>query len=107
MSRKLLPILMMMVVLSPLAIDIYLPSMPEMAIEFGVSDTQVQSTLILFILAMGIGQILIGPLADRYGRRPIALVGIALYIARSFFASIVVEFEFLQLARVLQGIAAC
>lgn len=107
MSRKLLPILMMMVVLSPLAIDIYLPSMPEMAIEFGVSDTQVQSTLILFILAMGIGQILIGPLADRYGRRPIALVGIALYIASSFFASIVVEFEFLQLARVLQGIAAC
>ena len=107
MSRKLLPILMMMVVLSPLAIDIYLPSMPEMALEFSVSDTQVQSTLVLFILAMGIGQILIGPLADRFGRRPIALSGICLYIASSLFAVSVVEFEYLQLARVLQGIAAC
>lgn len=107
MPRKLLPILMMMVVLSPLAIDIYLPSMPEMALEFSVSDTQVQSTLVLFILAMGIGQILIGPLADRFGRRPIALLGICLYIASSLFAASVVEFEYLQLARVLQGIAAC
>tara|TARA_R110001583_G_scaffold21964_4_gene82881 strand:- start:1063 stop:2265 length:1203 start_codon:yes stop_codon:yes gene_type:complete len=107
MTRKLLPILMMMVVLSPLAIDIYLPSMPEMALEFSVSDTKVQSTLVLFILAMGIGQILIGPLADRFGRRPIALMGICLYIGSSLFAALVVEFQYLQLARILQGIAAC
>ena len=107
MTRKLLPILMMMVVLSPLAIDIYLPSMPEMAVEFSVSDTQVQSTLVLFIFSMGIGQILIGPLADRFGRRPVALVGICLYIASSLLAALVVEFHYLQLARVLQGIAAC
>ena len=84
MTRKLLPVLMVMVVLSPLAIDIYLPSMPQMAMEFSVSDTQVQSTLVLFILAMGIGQILIGPLADRFGRRPIALFAIVLYIASSY-----------------------
>jgi len=107
MTRKLLPILMMMVVLSPLAIDIYLPSMPEMAREFSVSDTQVQTTLVLFILSMGIGQVLIGPLADRFGRRPIALTGILLYITSSFFAAIVVQFEYLQLARILQGVAAC
>ena len=107
MTRKLLPVLMLMVVLSPLAIDIYLPSMPQMAVEFSVSDTQVQSTLVLFILAMGIGQILIGPLADRFGRRPIALFGILLYIASSLFAALVVDFQYLQLARILQGIAAC
>ena len=107
MTRKLLPVLMMMVVLSPLAIDIYLPSMPQMALEFSVSSTQVQSTLILFILSMGIGQILIGPLADRFGRRPIALCGIILYILSSFFAATVIDFQYLQLARVLQGIAAC
>ena len=107
MSRKLLPILMLMVVLSPLAIDIYLPSMPEMAAEFSVSDTQIQSTLVLFILAMGIGQILIGPLADRFGRKPIALFGISLYMLSSLLAVYVSEFQYLQLARVLQGIAAC
>jgi DHA1 family bicyclomycin/chloramphenicol resistance-like MFS transporter len=104
---RLLPILMLMVVLSPLAIDIYLPSMPEMAAEFSVSDAQIQSTLVLFMLAMGIGQILIGPLADRFGRKPIALFGVCLYIGSSLFAVFVTDFQYLQLARVLQGIAAC
>ncbi len=104
---RLLPILMFMVVLSPLAIDIYLPSMPEMAAEFSVSDAQIQSTLVLFMLAMGIGQILIGPLADRFGRKPIALFGVCLYIGSSLFAVFVTDFQYLQLARVLQGIAAC
>ena len=107
MTRKLLPILMIMVVLSPLAIDIYLPSMPEMAREFNVSDSQIQSTLVLFMLAMGFGQILVGPLADRFGRKPIALVGICLYISSALLGASVTQFEYLQLARVLQGFAAC
>lgn len=81
--------------------------MPEMATEFNVSDAQIQSTLVLFMLAMGIGQLLIGPLADRFGRKPIALFGICLYIGSSLFAVYVTDFQNLQLARVLQGIAAC
>lgn len=107
MRRNLLPILMSMVVLSPLAIDIYLPSMPTMAAEFSVSASEVQSTLVLFLFAMGVGQIVIGPLADRYGRRPIALGGILLYIASSMLAAVAMEFHWLQIARVLQGLAAC
>ena len=107
MRRNLLPILMSMVVLSPLAIDIYLPSMPVMAAEFAVSASEIQSTLVLFLFAMGVGQIAIGPLADRYGRRPIALGGILLYIASSILASVAMEFHWLQIARVLQGLAAC
>jgi len=107
MRRNLLPILMSMVVLSPLAIDIYLPSMPTMAAEFSVSASEIQSTLVLFLFAMGVGQIIIGPLADRYGRRPIALGGISLYIASSMLAAVAMEFHWLQIARVLQGLAAC
>lgn len=107
MRKNILPILMSMVVLSPLAIDIYLPSMPAMAAEFNVSSGEIQSTLVLFLFAMGIGQILIGPLADRFGRRPVALAGIALYVASSFLAAVVIEFHWLQFARVLQGLAAC
>ena len=107
MQRNLLPLLMFMVLLSPLAIDIYLPSMPTMALEYGVSDSQVQSTLVLFLFAMGLGQILIGPLADRFGRRPIALFGIVLYGISSLLGAYAVEFEWLQLARVFQGLAAC
>ncbi|GAA0792869.1 MULTISPECIES: multidrug effflux MFS transporter [Pseudomonadati] len=107
MQRNLLPLLMLMVLLSPLAIDIYLPSMPTMALEYGVSDSQVQSTLVLFLFAMGLGQILIGPLADRFGRRPIALFGIVLYGISSLLGAYAVEFEWLQFARVFQGLAAC
>jgi len=107
MRKTILPILMSMVVLSPLAIDIYLPSMPVMATEFNVSNSEIQSTLVLFLFAMGIGQILIGPLADRFGRRPIALVGISLYILSSLLAVFTTDFQLLQVARILQGIAAC
>jgi len=107
MRKTILPILMSMVVLSPLAIDIYLPSMPVMATEFNVSSSDIQSTLVLFMFAMGVGQILIGPLADRFGRRPIALAGIVLYIASSLLAAFTTDFQLMQGARILQGIAAC
>ncbi|MCG6200798.1 multidrug effflux MFS transporter [Psychromonas antarctica] len=107
MRRNILPILMAMVVLSPLAIDVYLPSMPMMATEFNVSPSEMQTTLVLFLFAMGIGQILIGPLADRFGRRPIAISGIVLYTLSSLLGAMALEFEVLQIARVLQGIAAC
>ncbi|GIU16077.1 multidrug effflux MFS transporter [Shewanella glacialipiscicola] len=107
MRRNLLPILMSMVLLSPLAIDIYLPSMPTMATEFAVSASDVQSTLVLFLFAMGLGQVLIGPLADRYGRRPVAIFGVLLYGASSLLAAAAIEFHWLQIARLLQGLAAC
>ncbi|MCL1138114.1 multidrug effflux MFS transporter [Shewanella pneumatophori] len=107
MRRSLLPILLPLVILSPLAIDIYLPSMPAMAAEFSVSASEIQSTLVLFLFAMGTGQLLIGPLADRYGRRPVALGGIIFYIISSVLAAIAAEFHWLQIARVMQGLAAC
>lgn len=107
MRRNLLPILMSMVLLSPLAIDIYLPSMPTMAAEFAVSASDVQSTIVLFLFAMGLGQVLIGPLADRYGRRPVAIFGVLLYGASSLLAAAAIEFHWLQIARLLQGLAAC
>ncbi|WP_299802790.1 multidrug effflux MFS transporter [uncultured Shewanella sp.] len=107
MRRSLLPILLPMVILSPLAIDIYLPSMPVMAAEFAVSASEIQSTLVLFLFAMGTGQLLIGPLADRYGRRPVAIGGIIFYMISSVLAAIAVEFHWLQIARVMQGLAAC
>lgn len=107
MRRNLLPVLMLMVVLGPLAIDIYLPAMPVMADQFNVSAREVQLTIILFMFAMGIGQILIGPLADRYGRRPIAIAGILLYIISSLMAVVAQDFSWLQFSRILQGIAVC
>ena len=107
MRKTSLSVLMLLVLLSPLAIDIYLPSMPVMAQEFSISNSQIQSTLALFLFSMGLGQILIGPLVDRFGRKPVALFGVILYGLSSLLAAVAFEFNTLLLARILQGLAAC
>jgi len=107
MQRYILALLMTMVVLSPMAIDIYLASVVQMAAELQASNSQIQSTISLFFLAMGLGQVVVGPLADRYGRKPVAIFGLALYLFSSFAASMVGDIWLMQLVRLLQGFAAC
>lgn len=98
---------MLLVAFSPLAIDIFLPAVPEMATALGAPLPQVQATVAVFLLAMGLGQLLAGPLADRYGRRPLALSGITLYLAGALMAAWANLIEVLWLARLLQGFGAC
>ncbi|WP_413113020.1 multidrug effflux MFS transporter [Thaumasiovibrio sp. DFM-14] len=99
--------LFFLVLFSPLAIDIYLPALPAMANEFQVSEVRVQDTVTWFMLSFGLGQLVAGPLADRFGRRPIALFGIALYGVSSLMAYQAEQLDGLLIARLLQGIAAC
>jgi len=98
---------MSMVVLSPMAIDIYLSSMPHMAVELSANSSQIQSTISLFFFAVGIGQLFVGPVADKYGRKIVALVGLLLYCASALGASLVSDIVHLQLLRFLQGLASC
>ena len=102
-----LPLLILMVIFSPLAIDIFLPALPIMASEFSVSLTQMQWTISAFILSMGFGQLISGPLADKYGRKPVAVMGVLIYGISSLLAANADSFEFLLLARLLQGLGAC
>jgi DHA1 family bicyclomycin/chloramphenicol resistance-like MFS transporter len=102
-----LPLLILMVIFSPLAIDIYLPALPIMASEFSVSLTQMQWSISAFILSMGFGQLISGPLADKYGRKPVAVMGILIYGVSSLLAANADNFEFLLAARLLQGLGAC
>ncbi|MGD8327338.1 MAG: MFS transporter, partial [Sphingomonadales bacterium] len=60
--------------MSPLALNIFLPSMPNMAREFGVASTDIQPAVSLYFLGVAFGQLIYGPLSDRYGRRPILLI---------------------------------
>ncbi|WP_411993162.1 multidrug effflux MFS transporter [Agarivorans sp. DSG3-1] len=101
-----LPIFMLMVLFSPLAIDIFLPAIPEMAEAFNVPVAWIAQTIPVFLFAFGIGQLFVGPLADRFGRRPIALVGALLYLVTSALAALANSYEVLMLARLGQGIAA-
>ncbi len=65
--------LVMLVFFSPLAIDIYLPALTQISTAFDVEHTLAQDTITWFLFAMGVGQVFAGPLADKLGRRTVAL----------------------------------
>ncbi|WP_305810879.1 multidrug effflux MFS transporter [Photobacterium leiognathi] len=106
-DTRLVTLMVTLVLFSPLAIDIYLPALPAMASAFQVDPTHVQDTVTWFMFSMGLGQLLAGPLADRIGRRPIALGGIGIYGFSSTMAYLAHSLDLLLLARLLQGFGAC
>lgn len=92
--------------LGPSAIDMYLASLPEMARDFGTGYPQVQLTLTVFLLAMGAGQLLFGPLVDALGRRRPLLAGLLVFTLTSLAAAAANSLEALLLARLIQGLAS-
>jgi DHA1 family bicyclomycin/chloramphenicol resistance-like MFS transporter len=91
--------------LNPLAMDIMLPSLPDIGVAFKVLNAnRLQTVLSAFLIGFGLGQFLIGPLSDRFGRRPVLLLGMGTYCAASLLAIVAPSFETLLLARVLQGL---
>ncbi|MGF1738089.1 multidrug effflux MFS transporter [Photobacterium satsumensis] len=106
-DKRLVALMVTLVLFSPLAIDIYLPALPVMAETFAVDLTRVQDTVTWFMFSLGLGQLLAGPLADRFGRRPIALGGIAIYGASAALAYVAQSLDMLLVARLLQGFGAC
>ena len=98
--------LALVAVLGPAGIDMYLASMPAMARELHTSYANVQLSLTVFLLALGGGQLLCGPLTDMLGRRRPLLAGIAVYIVAAAWASQADQLSALLLARTLQGLGA-
>jgi DHA1 family bicyclomycin/chloramphenicol resistance-like MFS transporter len=91
--------------LNPLAMDIMLPALPEIGAAFHINDgNRLQLVLSAFLVGFGVAQFAIGPLADRFGRRPILLAGMSVYCVASLLAIVAPSFETLLLARVLQGL---
>ncbi|MDE1463421.1 multidrug effflux MFS transporter [Spartinivicinus poritis] len=100
-------VLITLVLFSPVGIDIYLPAVPDLIDYFNAEQHQVQNTITVFLLSMGLGQLIIGPLADHWGRRNIALVGIVLYGVSSWLAVFAESITELMWVRAIQGAAAC
>ncbi|MBM7460161.1 multidrug effflux MFS transporter [Rhodococcus coprophilus] len=102
---RLIAVLALLAAVAPLAIDMYLPALPEMAKEFGTSATAIQLTLTTFLLGMAIGQLVFGPLSDRFGRRPLLLVGTLACAVFSAASALAPTIELLAGARFVQGFA--
>lgn len=109
-SRKshlgLIIILGLLSMLMPLAIDMYLPAMPTIAAEFGVSDGSVQMTLSAYVLGFSIGQLFYGPLADSLGRKPVILFGTLLFAVAAAACALSQTVEHLIYMRFLHGLSA-
>ncbi len=106
-SPRLLALLAAVVALGPLTIDMYLPAMPGMAAILQASTSQVQLTISSYLLGFSLFHLVCGPLADRYGRRPILLGGLGLYLVASLACARASSIDELILLRFLQGAAAC
>ncbi|RRS09451.1 Bcr/CflA family efflux MFS transporter [Pseudoalteromonas sp. J010] len=106
-SKALIFILALLVIFCPLGIDLYLPAFVDMQTSLQVSENKIQQTVSIYMLAVGLGQLIAGPLADKYGRKPIALIGISLFAIGAVMASLVSTWSLMMVARVLQGLGAC
>ena len=106
-ERLVLTILLGMVVgLDPLSIDTVLPSAKAMADGLGTDLSSIQLSLSLFVLGMAVGQLFHGPASDRFGRRPVMLGALGLYIAASLALALAPGIDTLIAARLVQGFAA-
>ena len=91
--------------LNPLAMDMMLPALPNIASAFHIEiANRPQAVLSTFLVGFGFGQFVMGPLSDRFGRRPVLLGGMVLYCIASVPAIAAPSFETLLLARALQGL---
>ena len=100
-------VLMLTVLLGiqPVTTDLYLPALPTLQRDLGATIGAAQLTMSALIICFGLAQLVCGPLADRYGRRPVLLVGLALYTVASVLAALAPTMGWLIGWRALQGAA--
>ncbi|MCW2312912.1 multidrug effflux MFS transporter [Rhodoferax antarcticus] len=91
--------------LQPITTDLYLPALPVLTAELGAPMAQAQLTLTALLLAFGGSQLVWGPLSDRFGRRPILLIGMAAYVLASLASTLAPSMGWLIVWRTLQGAA--
>lgn len=82
-STSWIMLLALLTALGPLSIDMYLPALPQMAHDFGVSTQMVANTLPAYFLGLAIGQLIYGPVSDRIGRKKPLYFGLTLYVVAS------------------------
>jgi len=105
-NKGLIAFIALMNAFIPLSTDLYLPALPTMSSYFGSNSSITNLTLSSFFLFYAVGILLWGPLSDKYGRKPILIMGATIYIISSISCAISTNVYFLILARAMQGIGA-
>jgi DHA1 family bicyclomycin/chloramphenicol resistance-like MFS transporter len=90
-----------------LATNILLPSLPQMAASLHVSTAAVTASITVFLAVFAIGQLAVGPISDRYGRRVPVLAGFVVFIAGSIWCGLATDLPSLLIGRVIQAAGAC
>lgn len=105
-AQQLLPtLLLLLTVFGPISMDLYLPALPALTIELSAAASVAQLTVTACLIGLAAGQLIAGPLSDRFGRRGILLVGIIAYIVISVLCALSPTVEVLIIARLVQGLA--
>src|ERR1051325_2316968 len=99
-------LLSLLTALGPLAVDMYLPSFPDIARVLATEPATVQLTLSLYMVSYAIGQVIYGPLSDRYGRLPVMRTALAIYCVASLACAFAPNIEMLLLARAAPGLGS-
>ena len=97
-------VLAMLLGIQPITTDLYLPTLPALAAELGAPMTRTQLTLSALLFAFGLSQLFLGPAADRFGRRPVLLAGLSLYVVASLGAALAPSIDALVGWRAAQGV---
>ena len=104
------PAIFMLAVLAALGIvatNVYLPSLPAIAEGLGTTASGAQTTISVFLFTFAFAQLLFGPITDRYGRRPVLVIGLVIFTLASFAGALATDVESLIVARLFQAIGAC
>ena len=93
-------------VATPLALNMYLPALPEISAQFGVDVPRIQLSVPLFLLGLGVGQLAAAPVSDRHGRRPTAVTGVAIFGLATIGILLSQTVDRFMAFRLVQGIGA-
>ena len=105
-ERQLIAMMALLMALNALGIDAVLPALDNLAADLGAGGNSRQFVVGAYLLAAGLGALVPGSLADRYGRRPVLFTALGLYIAFSLLCAMAWNFESLLTLRFLQGFGA-
>jgi DHA1 family bicyclomycin/chloramphenicol resistance-like MFS transporter len=105
-SRRLTQLLAAMAALDTMAVDMYASSFPALGRQFGISSNAVQGTMSIFLLGAALGQLVLGPLLDHYGRRGPILAGMGCFVLGSLLCAVAPGYEVFMVGRLVQSLGA-